>query len=44
MSMAEILAKLYKTRLDIILDFRFRTLFGKTTDLDMVDIILIRIK
>lgn len=42
--MTEILAKLSKTILDIILDFRFRTLFDKTTEFDMVYVLLIRIK
>ena len=42
--MTETLAKLYKTRLDSILDFRFRTLSGKTADLDKVYILMIIIE
>lgn len=36
--------QIHETVVDIILDFRFRTPFGKTTDFDMVYILLIRVK
>lgn len=37
-------SQIHKTVVNIILDFRFRTPFGKTTDFDMVYILLIRVK